>query len=169
MLCATVGSVHKLSFPHPSRLEAAGAGAVEGGLVSVLAEASAATAREQQHSLSWPSSTPLPSSCCSCYTPEEEAVFVLANTSGQLTCVRLGRVRGLTSVHPLQAPSSVLGRVWSSLTGAQQQERGDQPTSCCLASVPGAGPVVLAVCRDHRLRVWSLASYECVMTQVGGG
>ena len=114
VLVPTVGSVHRLSFPHPSRLETAH----DGSLVSVLAEASAASAREHQHTLSWPSTTLLPSFACSHLTHEEEAIFVLGNTAGQLTVVKMSRVRGFTSVNQLAAPSSVLGRVWTSLTSS---------------------------------------------------
>ena len=139
VLVPTVGSVHRLSFPHPSRLETAH----DGSLVSVLAEASAAyvifkcflflmtvsnlhplfqasaaSAREHQHTLFWPSSTLLPSFACSHLTHEEEAVFVLGNSAGQLTAVKMSRVRGFTSVNQLAAPSSVLGRVWTSLTSS---------------------------------------------------
>ena len=164
VLVATVSSVHKLSFSHPSSLEAGQVGQAEGGLMSVLGEASAASAREHQHTLSWPSSTLLPSTACSYFSQEEEAVFVLANTAGQLTCVKLNRVRGMTSVNSLAAPSSVLGRVWSSLTGAQQTaDRGDQPSSLAVTALGSLGLVLLAVCRDHKLRAWSLTSYDCLM------
>ena len=92
-------------------------------------------------------------------------MFVLGNTAGQLTCVKLGRMRGLTSVHTLAQPSSVLGRVWTSLTSslAAPADRSDQALSAGLAVVGGVGLALLAVCRDHKLRAWSLATYECVM------
>ena len=57
VLVPTVGSVHKLSFPHPAKLASLGQA---GGVVSVLAEASLNTARECQHLLGWPASSPLP-------------------------------------------------------------------------------------------------------------
>ena len=96
-------------------------------------------------------------------------MFVLGNTAGQLTCVKLGRMRGLTSVHTLAQPSSVLGsvlgRVWTSLTSsfAAPADRSNQPLSAGLAVLGGVGLALLAVCRDHKLRAWSLATYECVM------
>ena len=158
VLVPTVGSVHRLSFPHPSRLESTH----DGSLLSVLAEASAASAREHQHTLSWPSSTLLPSFACSHLTHEEEAIFVLGNSAGQLTVVKMSRVRGFTSVNQLAAPSSVLGRVWTSLTSSlATQERQDQPLSCAITSLGGL--VAVAVCKDHKLRVWNLQSHDCVM------
>ena len=128
----------------------------------MLAEASAASAREHQHTLSWPSSTLLPSFACSYLTHEEEAIFVLGNSAGQLTAVKMSRVRGFTSVNQLAAPSSVLGRVWTSLTSSlATQERMDQPLSCAITTLGGL--VAVAVCKDHKLRVWNLQSHDCVM------
>ena len=49
ILVPTVGSVHKLSFPHPGKLEGRGVG---GGVLSVLADASVHTARECQVKMS---------------------------------------------------------------------------------------------------------------------
>ena len=51
VLVPTVGSVHKLTFAHPARLE----DGLEGGLASVLAEAVVTGGREQQHTIAWPS------------------------------------------------------------------------------------------------------------------
>ena len=135
-----------------------------GSLMSVFSEASAATARDCQHLLSWPASSPLPHTAATHYCPEaEEAVFVLGNSLGQLTCVRLvGKVRGMTAVHQLAAPSSYLGRVWTSLTRAATHVHDDQPQSLVIAPL-GQQLLLAAVCRDHKVRVWSLSSYDCVL------
>ena len=71
VLVPTVGSVHKLSFHHPTRLEGKGISGVEGGRMSVLGEASVNTARECQHLFNWPASTPLPSTA-STYSTQDE-------------------------------------------------------------------------------------------------
>ena len=91
---------------------------------------------------------------------------MLGNTAGQLTAVKLNRVRGMTSVHSLAPPSTVLGRVWTSLTSslAQPADRADQPVSMAVTALAGVGLALLAVCRDHKLRAWSLATYDSVMT-----
>ena len=89
-------------------------------------------------------------------------MFVLGNSQGQLTCVKLGRVKGMTSVNQLAAPSSYLGRVWTSLTSRVGETLADQPQSLVISHLAGTVSL-LAVCRDHKLRVWSLASYECVL------
>ena len=87
--------------------------------MAVLGECTANTARECQHIFSWPASTPLPSLASTAFTQDEESIFVLGNSSGKLTYVKLGRVRGMTSVNSLAAPSSYLGRVWTSITRSQ--------------------------------------------------
>jgi len=159
VLVPTVGSVHKLTFPHPTRLENRDTGGMrEDGLLSVLAEASLSTARDCQHQLQLQQ---LPTIATSFLTQDEEAVFVLGNSLGQLTCVKLGRVRGMTSVNVLAAPSnSYLGRVWTTFTS--KNDNSDQPQSLVMANLAGAVSL-LAVCRDHKLRVWNLTSYECVL------
>jgi hypothetical protein len=75
-------SQHCFFFWH--RLEKSDGGRMEtGSLMSIFSEASAATARECQHLLSWPASAPLPHTAATHYTTEaEEAVFVLANSLG---------------------------------------------------------------------------------------
>ena len=160
ILVATVGSVHKLCFPHPTKLLDKGVG----GVVSVLADASINTARECQHILTWPASSLLPSLASTYFTNDEEAVFVLGNTTGTMTCVRLGRVRGMTSVNSLAGDTSYLGRVWTSLTRSSQPEQAGQPTGHVICPLPGVGLSLVAVCRDHKLRVWSLATYDCVLS-----
>ena len=71
VLVPTVGSVHKLSFPHPAKLGQAGGGGGGPGVESVLAEASLNTARECQHILAWPASSPLPSLASTFFTHDE--------------------------------------------------------------------------------------------------
>ena len=61
---------------------------------------------------------------------------MLGNTTGQLTCVKLGRVRGMTSVNSLAAPSSYLGRVWTGITRSQQ-DMFTQPTSFIITLLGG--------------------------------
>ena len=68
VLVPTVGSVHKLCFPHPAKLEGRGRG---GDVISVLAEAGVNTARECQHILSWPASSALPSIASTHFTNDE--------------------------------------------------------------------------------------------------
>lgn len=97
----------------------------------------------------------------------QEAVFVLGNSAGIMTCVRLARVRGMFSVNNLAGDSSYLGRVWTSLTrsgGPASEQTGQQPTGHVITSLPGPGLCLVAVCRDHKLRVWSLTSYDCILS-----
>ena len=94
-------------------------------------------------------------------------MFVLGNSAGIMTCVRLARVRGMFSVNNLAGDSSYLGRVWTSLTrsgGPASEQTGQQPTGHVITSLPGPGLCLVAVCRDHKLRVWSLTSYDCILS-----
>ena len=67
----------------------------------------------------------------------------------------------MTSVNSLAAPSSYLGRVWTSITRSQQ-DMFTQPTSFIITLL-GGQLSLLAVCKDHKIRAWSLSSYECVL------
>ncbi|XP_023326535.1 nuclear pore complex protein Nup160 [Eurytemora carolleeae] len=128
ILVPTVTSVHRLSFPHPTRLEKSDLARTEdGGLMSILSEASVATAREYQHLLSWASASPLPNIAATYFTHDEESVFVLGNNQGELTCVKMGQVRGMTSVKQLSSARNYLGMVWTSLT--RSADIRDQPQS----------------------------------------
>ena len=94
----------------------------------------------------------------------QESVFVLGNSAGTMSCVRLGRVRGMTSVNTLADPGSYLGRVWTSLVSRGPDTCNQaQPTGHVISPLAGAGLCLVAVCRDHKLRVWSLATYDCIL------
>jgi len=160
VLVPTVTSVHRLSFPHPNKLEQSGLSRTEGdGLMSVLSEANVSTAREYQHLIPCQSAAPLSHIAASYFTHDEESVFVLGNSQGQLTCVKMGQVRGMTSVTQLATPGNYLGRVWTSLTRAADTR--DQPMSLVIAPVNGI-VMLVCVCRDHKLRVWNLATGDCI-------
>ena len=85
VLVPTVTSVHRLAFPHPCRLERSGlsrramedADENNGGLMSVLSDASVTTAREYEYHINFPSACPLPHLAASYYTHDDESVFVL--------------------------------------------------------------------------------------------
>ena len=67
----------------------------------------------------------------------------------------------MTSVNSF-FPSSYLGRVWTSITRSQQ-DMSTQPNSF-IFTLMGGQLSLLAVCKDHKIRAWSLSSYECVLS-----
>ena len=78
----TVTSVHRLSLPHPNKLEQSGLARADDanggdGLMSILSEATVSTAREYQHLLTCQSSAPLSHIAASYFTHDEESIFVL--------------------------------------------------------------------------------------------
>ena len=117
---------------------------------------------ECQHLLTWPASAPLPSLASTDFTHDKEAVFVLGNSMGHMVCVMLGRVRGMTSVNSLAGASSILGRVWTSLTRSAQSNQQLQPNKHVISYPPGLGLCLVCVCWDHKVRVWSLTIYDCI-------
>jgi hypothetical protein len=72
-------------------------------------------------------------------------------------------MRGMTAVHALAAPSSYLGRVWTSLTRAPDGASREQPQSLVISTLHQM-LLLVTVCRDHKVRVWNLTgSYDCVL------
>ena len=71
ILIPTMGSIHKLSFTHPSRME--GIKLYDGvrGLLSVLGEASIKKALECQHVFNWPANTPHLSTATTYFTQDK--------------------------------------------------------------------------------------------------
>ncbi len=93
-------------------------------------------------------------------TSSDEAIFALANSAGQIQIVKLGNVRGMTSVNQLQS-GSYLGRLWDNIGGmvmARGAEGSDAPTSLTIHHM-GNDIFVFGLCKDHKLRLWSTCKY----------
>ena len=69
--------------------------------------------------------------------------------------VRLGNVKGMASVTQLKT-GSYLGRLWGSISGKSTGGSGASEAASDLLVQPINSDIyVIAVCKDHKLRMWS--------------
>lgn len=173
VLVATVSSVHRLMFTHPTSLQPhdyVHVQSVDQTLPSVFVDASVTTARDPANFyVLIPSSvgTSLPHTAASWLTSDNEAIFAIASSPGRILMVCLPRPdsRGIVSTNELRQ-SSTLQRLWSGIIPSAirgTQDPGDMSLGLCLHTLNNQ-VFLFTLCRDSKLRVWSCSDYECVMT-----
>lgn len=120
----------------------------------------------------------MPHLSASYYSPNsDDAYFVLANSEGNLTAVKLGNLKGYVTVNPLKSGSSYFGRFlgnWGGILGGGGTGGGGHSGAGTGGSGGKAGggeaseavmsleitPVhndvyVFGLCKDHKIRMWS--------------
>ena len=124
LLVATVGSVHKMVFPHPNRLHKQDMQAFQqstnisgnGGVCpSIFADASPSTPREHMYILPAAGTSPLPHTAATWLDADDEAMFALANSAGIISLVKLGNLQGIVTSSSLKSSSYLLGRLWGNV------------------------------------------------------
>ncbi|KAL4225759.1 hypothetical protein ACF0H5_016448 [Mactra antiquata] len=173
VLVPTVASVHRLIFPHPNKLQNADFGYIPSDqpLPSIFHDASIAKCMDARnfHMLN-PGGTITShfTAAASFYTQEGEGLFALANSSGNILLVKMPPLgmQGIVQQFEL-CPTSVMQKIWSGLVPSVMSFRSGQEPShsvCSLVIQPVRGEAcIFAVCRDHRLRVWSCKTHECMV------
>ncbi|XP_040564442.1 nuclear pore complex protein Nup160 [Lepeophtheirus salmonis] len=149
ILVSTVSSVHKMVFSHPDQLV--------DPETSIFVSASARTAKDHFHLLTQMGTGPLPSSSASFHTLQDESIFVLANPSGQMTLVRLGNMPGIVSVNSIKS-TSYLGR----LLGTLSFKSTEASVVSLIIHPLLTDYYIFGLCNDHKLRMWSASTYECI-------
>ena len=190
VLVATVGSVHKMVFPHPVRLNKQDIEAFQHGvdeitasgelsIPSIFIDASPSTPMERMYLLPASGTSPLPHTAATWLDTDDEAMFALANSAGNINLIKLGNLRGIVTSTSLKSSSYLLGRLWGnflsrggagggSASGTSSFGTSGEGVSleaaCCLAIHPIQSDVyVFALCRDHKIRMWLASSGDCVM------
>ncbi|XP_078583967.1 nuclear pore complex protein Nup160-like isoform X2 [Branchiostoma floridae x Branchiostoma japonicum] len=169
VLFATVGSVHRIVLPHPSRIARMDYGG-DYGIPSVFADLSLAELRnEANFHLLNQSPSNYPHLGATWLTNEGEALFAMATIGGSILLVKLpqyGIQAGIVTEHELRQ-ASMMQRLWtgwvpSVIRGGQ--ESSDATLDLCVHRQDSLGHdnFVFAVCRDHKLRMWSTNDQECV-------
>ena len=189
VLVATVGSVHKMAFPHPTRLEKQDVKVFQHGseensslsnssIPSIFVDASHSTPMENVHLLPNAGTSPLPHTAATWLDTDEEAMFALANGAGNITLIKLGNLKGIVTSNSLKSSSYLLGRLFGNFGNILS--RGSSGASSTSAGPSGEGvsaeaavslaihPIqsdvyVFALCRDHKIRMWLASSSDCVM------
>ncbi|XP_078662026.1 nuclear pore complex protein Nup160-like [Branchiostoma floridae x Branchiostoma belcheri] len=168
VLLATVGSVHRIVLPHPSRIARMDYGG-DFGIPSVFVDLSLAELRnENNFHLLNQSPSNYPHLGATWLTNEGEALFAMATIGGSILLVKLPQygIQGIVTEHELRQ-ASMMQRLWtgwvpSVIRGGQ--ESSDATLDLCVHRQDSLGHdnFVFAVCRDHKLRMWSTNDQECV-------
>ncbi|CAG5116218.1 unnamed protein product, partial [Candidula unifasciata] len=170
VLVATVASVHRLVFPHPNQLTRQQTFILsDQNASSIFYDASLPDDPKNQVLLTPGGSINshlLGGASCVCH--DGHALFVLATNTGGLLIVKMPPV-GVAGVVIQQelSCSSVMKKLWNGIIpGALRasQPAGEMAVSLELMSVNGE-IYVFTVCRDFRLRVWSMKSKDCVFVE----
>ncbi|CAH1256707.1 NUP160 [Branchiostoma lanceolatum] len=161
VLFATVCSVHRIVLPHPSRIARMDYGG-DYGIPSVFADLSLAELRnEANFHLLNQSPSNYPHLGATWLTNEGEGLFAMATIGGSILLVKLPQygIQGIVSEHELRQ-ASMMQRLWtgwvpSVIRGGQ--ESSDATLDLCVHRQDSLGHdnFVFAVCRDHKLRMWS--------------
>ncbi len=172
ILVTTVSSVHKMVFPHPDRLKKQYGGG--DSLPSIFADANAGVAKEYCHVLQTAGTAPMPHLAASYYSVNlDEAHFVLANTLGSIYLVKMGNLKDMVTVSSLKT-GSYLGRLLGNFGGMiSRGVSGDSSASSAVAEAAvglavhpvGIDTYVFGLCKDHKVRMWSAETSDCVMVE----
>ncbi|XP_053384862.1 nuclear pore complex protein Nup160-like isoform X2 [Mercenaria mercenaria] len=171
VLVPTVASVHRLIFPHPNKLHKADLGYVptDHPLPSIFYDASIAKCMDARNSHMLNAGGTITShftAAASFYTQEGEALFALANSSGNIILVKMPPldIQGIVQQFEL-CQTSVMQKLWTGLVPSMMRS-GQEPahTVCSLVIQAVRNEAcIFAVCKDHRLRVWSCKTHECMV------
>ncbi|XP_046552449.1 LOW QUALITY PROTEIN: nuclear pore complex protein Nup160-like [Haliotis rubra] len=170
ILVPTVASVHRLVFPHPLKLDKREARfATDTSPLSIFYDATVATATDAKnmHMLNPSGSiTAHLLTAATHVTSDGEALFVLATDAGGIIQVKMPAmgVQGVVQQHEL-SQSSMMQKLWNGLVPVLirgvQQDAGTA-TGIVIHSIHGED-FIFCVCRDHKLRMWSAKTRECIL------
>lgn len=182
ILLATIGSLHRLRFPHPRRLPQPGSRSIFSSSgkrvgLSIFHNFSIDSLRDPRnfHVLSnvypvyasGPQSGPL--LCHSWLQNGNEAVFILSNNSASLVAVHMGAERVQSfEFRGNNLMDKLKGLVPSLIRSSQDSE---EAPLCLTSHRFPEDRIVIGLCRDLRIRFWSFSRQKClhVMSLQGAG
>ncbi|XP_060553700.1 nuclear pore complex protein Nup160-like [Ruditapes philippinarum] len=171
VLVPTVASVHRLIFPHPNKLHKGDLQYIPSDhpLPSIFYDASIAKCMDTRNSHMLNPGGTITShftAAASYYTQDGEALFALANSIGNILLVKMPPldIQGIVQQFEL-CQTSVMQKLWTGLVPSVMRS-GQEPqhTVCSLVIQAVRNEAcIFAVCKDHRLRVWSCKTHECMV------
>ncbi|XP_035829742.1 nuclear pore complex protein Nup160 [Aplysia californica] len=170
ILIATVASVHRLIFPHPRKLNRQHNYVLsEQNAASIFYNAALPDDPKNQFLLTPGGSITshfLGSSSCVCQ--DDHAVFTLATNTGGILVIKMPPV-GVAGVVIQQELScaSVMKKLWNGLIpGSMRSGQQVSETVLSLQLIPVEDDIyIFSVCKDARLRVWSIKTRDCVLVE----
>ncbi|XP_077425205.1 nuclear pore complex protein Nup160 [Vanacampus margaritifer] len=165
VLVATNQSVHRMLLPHPRRLYRSDV-VTEFHMRSVLTDVAKMNLEDACHGAAIPATlAPATGVSAVWLTRRGDANYALASPVGGVAVVTLPAMKGEAFVSELN--TSWVKRRLSVLIPSAMRGGGEHSAADCVASMAAReladDSLVLAVCLDHKLRVWSLRSQACVL------
>lgn len=169
ILLATIGSLHRLRFPHPRRLphpvtlsgKRVGLSIFHNFCIDSLRDPRDFHILSTVYPIYGATSTPSGPVLVHSWLPNRrEAVFILANSSGTLVCVRMDPEK----VHSFEFKSNnfmdkLKGFVPSIIRSSQDSDEA----ALCLSSHSFADDMIIfGLCRDLKIRFWSFSRQKCL-------
>nr|CAB3264506.1 nuclear pore complex protein Nup160-like [Phallusia mammillata] len=88
------------------------------------------------------------------------AIFTLVGANGNLSIVKMPHKGQATMLQMNRA--SRMSRIWSGINPWAGSGSGETPCGLKLVCLDSGNPKVVGICRDHKIRVWSCKSLDCV-------
>ncbi|XP_062566399.1 nuclear pore complex protein Nup160-like isoform X5 [Saccostrea cucullata] len=168
VLVVTAISVHRLVFPHPSRLLKNNIGYTQSShpVPSIFSYASDLEGLWNKYLLNHGGNfSSQIQGAASAQNGEGQALFVLSSNEGSVLLIKMPplNVQGIVQQFEL-SKSSMMQKLWTGLVPAAMRGSHESLESATgLVIHPYRGDMyIFAICRDHRLRVWSTRTHECV-------
>ncbi|KAK3778515.1 hypothetical protein RRG08_024923 [Elysia crispata] len=170
VLVPTVASIHRLVFPHPSRMARQQTFVLtEQVTSSIFYDASLPDDQKNQFLLAPGGSLNAQLVRAASFVTEDgHALFAMATTTGTILLITMPPlgVNGTILQQELSC-SSVMKKLWNGLIPGTM--RGNQPAGESALSLElmllGSDIYIFTACRDFRMRVWSTKTKECVLVE----
>lgn len=170
ILVATVACVHRLVFPHPTRRPHTEFSVSEHIATSIFYDASLASASDlkNMHMINPGGSIGGHLlSASSAVTADGQALFAVGTTAGSILTLKMPPlgISGVVIQHEL-SQSSVMHKLWTGLVPGviRGHDQAWDSVICVDLHTLRAETYIFALCRDLRLRVWTMRTRECVLT-----
>ncbi|XP_065185572.1 nuclear pore complex protein Nup160-like [Sycon ciliatum] len=176
VLVATDKTVHRLTFPHPSKLPVVSdntvtlTGSVEPAHPSVLYNCSSDGLLDSSNyaliTIGGGDATLVPT-CSSHLSPTGKAIFVLSTHGGSMLVITLPPPgSGDFSQQIELRQTSMMQRLWTGIVPTMMRQSGAVPEMVCGLCLHALGNdvYIFALCRDAKLRIWSTSQWECCHT-----
>lgn len=172
ILFATVGSVHRLIFPHPKklhRLSSSPSSARSGqSIFSNFSERALTDPKNfyvwNNHLGSGAGSVALSSAVTSCsWLKDGDAHFVLANNSGSLIQVKISSKGEKSMVGELRQ-SSLIGKLRGFVPSIIRSNQDGDAIVSIVSHQLGGDALLFALSRDFKIRIWSHQKQKCLLS-----
>ncbi|CAN8004581.1 unnamed protein product [Ixodes hexagonus] len=166
VLAATVASVHRMSFPHPRRLnpDTMARHHTSSSGPSVFFDASVSLLRDYHVLNHVGLGTTLSQNSCSWLGPNGEAIFVLGTNTSALFVVSIDPQDAGGKVSSMEIrKSTTVGRLLNNILPTSMRGDGDEASISLVCHQADEDVFIFALSRDLRIRHWSYRRQDLLM------